>query len=86
MCSVKKVLLKILELSQEYTCKIGLKINFKINLSIHFSTVVFSCEPCGIFKNTYFVEHRQTAASAIKGTLIPISSSSYENIKTPLTF
>ena len=62
-CSVKKVLLKISQISN-FSCKIDLKINFKINLKINSSTVVFSCESCGIFKNTYFVEHRQTAASA----------------------
>ena len=27
--------------------------------------MVFSCEPCEIFKSIYFVEHRRTAASAI---------------------
>ena len=64
-CSVKKVLLKILQNSQEETCKIDLKINFRMNLKIDSSTVVFSCKSCEIFKNTYFVEHRQTAASAI---------------------
>ena len=26
-------------------------------------TLVFSCEYCGIFKNTYFEEHLQTAVS-----------------------
>ena len=36
-----------------------------MNLKIDSSTVVFSCEPCEIFKNAYFVEHRRTAASAI---------------------
>ena len=36
-----------------------------MNLKIHSSTVVFSCESCGIFKNTYFVEYQQMAASAI---------------------
>ena len=36
-----------------------------MNLKIHSSTVVFSYESCGIFKDTYFVEHRRTAASAI---------------------
>ena len=36
-----------------------------MNLKIHFSTVMFSCESCRIFKNTYFAEHWGTAASAI---------------------
>ena len=27
--------------------------------------MVFSCESCGIFKNTYFVEYQRMAASAI---------------------
>ena len=36
-----------------------------MNLKIHSTTVVLSCEYCGIFKNIYFVEHRRTAASAI---------------------
>ena len=51
--------------SQEDTCKIDLKINFKMNLKIDSSTVLLSCESCEIFKNTYFVEHRRTTASAI---------------------
>ena len=41
-CSVKKVLLKISQISQEDTRKIKLKINFKMNLKINSSTVVFS--------------------------------------------
>ena len=36
-----------------------------MNLKVDSSTVVFSCESCEILKNTYFVEHRRTAASAI---------------------
>ena len=36
-----------------------------MNLKIDSSTVVIFCESCEIFKNTYFVEHRQTAASII---------------------
>ena len=42
-----------------------LKINFMMNLKIQYSTVVFSCEFCKIFKNRYFVELRRMAASAI---------------------
>ena len=63
--SVKNVLLKILQNSQEDTCKIDLKVNLKMNLKIDSSSVVFPCESCENFKNTYFVEHRRTAASAI---------------------
>ena len=36
-----------------------------MNLKIDSSTVVFFCESCEIFKNTYFVEHWRTAASTI---------------------
>ena len=36
-----------------------------MNLKIDSSTVVFSRESCETFKNTYFVEHWPTAASAI---------------------
>ena len=36
-----------------------------MNLKIDPSTEVFSCESCETFKSTYFVEHQQTAASAI---------------------
>ena len=64
-CSVKKVLLKISQNPQEDPCKIDLKMNLKMNLKIGSSTVEFFCESCEIFKNTYFVEHRQTAASTI---------------------
>ena len=62
---MKKVLLKISQNSQEDTFKIDSKINVKINLKIDSSTVVFSCESCETFKNTYFVEHWQTAASTV---------------------
>ena len=34
-----------------------------MNLKINSSTE--SCESCGIFKNTFFVERQRTAASAI---------------------
>ena len=54
---VKKVILKILQNSQEDTCKIDLKINLQRNLKIDSSTVVFTCESCEIFKNFFFVEH-----------------------------
>ena len=40
-CSVKNVLLKILQNSQEDTCKIDLKVNFKMNLKIDSSSVMF---------------------------------------------
>ena len=36
-----------------------------MKLKIGSSTVVFSCESCKNFKNTYFVGHWQMAASAI---------------------
>ena len=36
---------------------------FKKRCSQKLSEKVFSCEICEIFKNTYFVEHLQTAAS-----------------------
>ena len=45
--------------------KIDLKGNFKVNLKIDSSSVVFSCESCKIFQNTYSLEHRSTPASAI---------------------
>ena len=64
-CSVKNVLLQILQNSQEDTCKTDLKVNLKMNLKIDSSSVVFSCESCEIFMKTYFLEHRRTAASAI---------------------
>ena len=63
--SVKNVLLKILQNSQEDTCKIDLKVNLKMNLKIDSSSVVLSCESCEIVMKTYFLEHRRTAASAI---------------------
>ena len=61
----KKRSLKISQNSQENTGKIDLKVNLKMNLEIDSSSVVFSCESCEIFKNTHFLEHRRTAASAI---------------------
>ena len=36
-----------------------------MNFKIDSSTVVFSCETCKTFKNSYFVEHRRTAEFAI---------------------
>ena len=48
--SVKKVLVKISQNSQEDTCKIDLKTNLKMNLKMHSCTVVFSCESCKILK------------------------------------
>ena len=51
--------------SQEDTCKIDSKMNLKMNLKIDSSTVLFFSEYCKIFKNTYYIEHRQTAASTI---------------------
>ena len=62
---MKKVLLKILQNSQEDICKIDLKINLNMNLKIDSSTVAFFCESCEIFKNTYSAEHRRTAAFII---------------------
>ena len=55
-CSVKKVLLKISQNSQEDICKTDLKINFKINLKIDSNTVVFFCESCEIFNTIFFVD------------------------------
>ena len=68
-CSVKNVLLKILQNSQEGTCKIDLKVNLKMNLKIDSRSVVFSCESCEIFQNTYFLEHRWTDASATPNSI-----------------
>ena len=56
-CSVKKVHLKIFQNSQE--------IDFKMNLKIDSSTVIFSCEFCEFFKNTFFIELSRTTTSAI---------------------
>ena len=43
-CSVKKVLLKNSQNSQEGTCKIDLKIDLTMNLKIGSSTVLLFCE------------------------------------------
>ena len=64
-CSVKKVLLNISQNSQEDSFKIDSKIDLKVNLMTNSRTVMFPCESCETFKNKFFVEHQQTAASAI---------------------
>ena len=56
-CSIKKLLLAILQYSQETSA--GLQLDWKETL-----TQVFSCEHCKIFKNAHFEEHLRTAASA----------------------
>ena len=64
----KKLLLKILEYSQENTCvRVSFWQSYK---ACNFykqetPTQVFSCEYCEIFKNNYFEEHLLTAASEI---------------------
>ena len=50
----KKRSLKNFAKKQENTCKIDLKVNLKMNLKTDSSSVVFSCESCEIFQNTYF--------------------------------
>ena len=54
--------------SQEDIFKIDSKINLRMNLKIDSSTVMFSCESCETFKNTYFVEYRRKAASDMENT------------------
>ena len=51
--------------SQENTFQVDLKVNVKMNIKIDSSSVVFSCESCEIFQNTYSLEHRWAPASAI---------------------
>ena len=57
-CSVKKVLLEILQNSQENTCA---RVSFLIKLQAFIKketlSQVFSREFCGISKNTFFTEH-----------------------------
>ena len=61
-CSVKKVFLKISQISEEKTCT---RVSFLINLQACNSTEkeilvqVFPCEFCEAFKNIYFVEELQ---------------------------
>ena len=64
-CSVKKILLKISQNSQEDSFKIDIKIDLKVNLKTNSRTVVFSCESYETFKNNVFVQHQWTAASTI---------------------
>ena len=62
MCSVKKVFLKVSQISQENTCA---RVSFLISLQadacnfIKKETLaqVFSCEFCEISKNTFLTEH-----------------------------
>ena len=60
-CSIKKVFLKISQISQEETCA---RDSFLIRLLQACNFIkkealsqVFSCEICEIFKNTFFIEH-----------------------------
>ena len=67
--SVKKVFSEISQNSQENTC---VRESFLIKLQAlgkaekDFLTQVFSCKFCEISKNTFFIEHLQTTASAVK--------------------
>ena len=71
--TLKKILLKISQNSQEDTCKIDLKINFKMNLTIDTSTVVVSCKFFEIFKSTYFLEHLRATLEIIGKDLKDLS-------------
>ena len=66
-CSVKKVFLKICEVSQETLLKRACKFIKK-----RLQHTCFSCEICEIFKNTYLEEHLQTTASLLLGFAIVI--------------
>ena len=64
-CSIKKVFLETLQNSQENTCA---RVSFLIKLQAlacndnKKETLVFSCEFCKMFKNTFLTEHlRETA-------------------------
>ena len=63
-CSIKKMYLKISQISQETTYEsllnkaAGLELYQKETL-----TQLLSCEICEIFKNAYFEDHLRTAAS-----------------------
>ena len=62
MCSVKEVLLEILQNSQENICtRVSFLIKFQAEACnfIKKETLarVFSCEFCEISKNTFFIEH-----------------------------
>ena len=67
-CSVKKVCLKIPQISQENTC-VGISfckscsLRRLCNVIEKTPTQVFSCWICKTFKNIYFVEHLQIAVS-----------------------
>ena len=71
--TLKKILLKISQNSQEDTCKIDLKRNFKINLTIGTSTVVVSCKCFEICKSTYFLEHLQATLEIVGKDLKDLS-------------
>ena len=58
-CSIKTVLLKISQISQENTCA---GVSFQLYQK-ETPAQVFSREICEIFKNTYFEEHMRTTAS-----------------------
>ena len=66
---VLKVFLEILQNSQENTCTQSLFFNKVAGLEtcnfIKRETLaqVFSCEYCGISKNTFFIEHLRATAS-----------------------
>ena len=66
-CSVKKGVIKILQISQEITF-VG--VSFLILCLKRGSNTVFSCEICEVFKNTYFEEHLLTTALTEIGLLI----------------
>ena len=69
-CSAKKVFLEISQNSQQSTCA---RVSFLIKLQgeacnfIKKETLahVFSCEFCGISKNTFFTEHFWTTVSKL---------------------
>ena len=59
-CSVKKVFLKISQISQENTCLFFNKV-----AGLQNPTQMFSCEICEIFKNTYFEGHLRTTTPVV---------------------
>ena len=60
MCSAKKVFLKLSQNSQENTC---VRVSFLVKLQALDSGILFSCEFCEIFKNTFFHRTPLVAAS-----------------------
>ena len=74
ICSLKNLVLKLLQISQKNTC---VRVSFLIKLQalvcnfIKKETMpqVFFCEFCKIFKNTFFIEHLRTTASAAASDL-----------------